>query len=294
MKPAPFDYQSPESISEALELLSEHGYDAKILAGGQSLMPVMNMRLLQPRVLIDINRIPDLDGVEASDGTLTLGALVRQQRLVDDGGIETAAPLLAESAHHIAHRTIRNRGTVGGSLAHADPASELPAVAVALDAEMTIRSLKGERRLPARDFFLDYLTTALEPDELLTSMAVPATRADATGTAFFEVSRRHGDFAVVAVAVVVSLGENHAVSRARLVITGVGPAPHLVSATDALLGQELSDEAIAMTARDAAREIDPQSDVQASAQYRRHVARVLSERALRTAAERAQDRPSDG
>jgi CO/xanthine dehydrogenase FAD-binding subunit len=286
MKPAVFEYAAPKSISETMTLLGEHGYDAKILAGGQSLMPVMNMRLAQPSILIDINGVEDMSRVEVSDDHIVLGATVRQQRLIDDAAIAGACPLLNYAAQYIAHRTIRNRGTIGGSLVHADPASELPALMVALDATMTVLGPDGEKEIPAGEFFVDYMTVNIGPDELLTSVKIPRKNLDSSGWGFVEFSRRHGDFAIVAAVALLNLDDNRALSRARLVITGVGATPHVVEATDQYLGQQLNEDGIKAIAKAAANELDPQDDIQGTSSYRRRLARVLSKRVLNAALER--------
>lgn len=286
MKPPAFDYYAPTTVEETHQILAQHGAEGKILAGGQSLMPMLNMRIARPTALIDINGVAGLDGIGGNGDGLVLGALVRQQDLLGDARLAERQPLLVEATRYIGHRTIRNRGTVGGSLAHADPAAELPAVMVALNAEMVASSTQGKRTIPAHDFFLDYLTTALEPTEVLTQVRIPPL-PPRTGWSFQEVSRRHGDFAIVAVAALLTLDESGVCRDARLVLTGVEPTPHAADLSGTLIGQQLGAEAIAAAAESAAAKIDPMSDVHADADYRRHLARVLSQRALTTAAERA-------
>lgn len=285
MKPAVFDYAAPKTIPETVNLLKEHGFDAKILAGGQSLMPVINMRLVQPAILIDINGVDGISGIEITSEHISLGALIRQQQLIDDPRVREACPILAKAAELVAHRTIRNRGTIGGSLVHADPASELPAVMVALEAVMNVQGPNGEKQVPAQEFFVDYMTTAVEPDELLVSVTIPRGVNDGSGSAFVEMSRRHGDFAIVAVGAMASLDDSGAFTRVRLVVTGVGATPHLVAATDQLIGLKPDEDEFKSVARAASEEIDPQDDIQGSVSYRRHLARVLSKRALRAAVE---------
>src|SRR5689334_13477947 len=217
MKPAPFEYEAPASLDAALELLARYGGDAKILAGGQSLIPVMNFRLAEPALLIDINRVAELDFIRRDgDGTLRIGGLTRQRRLERDPLVAAAAPLLHEAVPFIAHPQIRNRGTLGGSLAHADSRAELPAVAVALRARLRLQRAGGDRWVKAREFFTGLLSTALEPDEILTEVALPAT-PPRTGWAFLEDARRHGDYAQVGVAAGVSLDEDGRCREARLV-----------------------------------------------------------------------------
>ncbi|HYU30624.1 MAG TPA: xanthine dehydrogenase family protein subunit M [Thermoanaerobaculia bacterium] len=289
MKPAPFDYLAPESLDAALEALARHGGDAKLLAGGQSLIPVMNFRLAQPAVLIDLNRLRELDQIRADDdGGLRIGAMTRQRTLERDPRIAERAPLLHEAVPFIAHPQIRNRGTLGGSLAHADPAAELPAVAVALRARLRLRRAGGERWVEARDFFAGLLTTALEPDEILVEVALPPP-APRSGWAFLEVARRHGDYAQVGLAAGVSLDDAGRCREARLVYLSVGDRP--VEAREAarlLEGTTPSDETVAAAADKASQdEMDPTGDIHASADFKRHLARVLTKRVLRRAFARA-------
>src|SRR5690349_387211 len=225
MKPAPFEYQAPASLPAALAALARHGGDAKLLAGGQSLIPVMNFRLAQPAVLVDINKLTELDFVRrGEDGSLHIGALVRQRRLEREPLVAEAAPLLREAVPFVAHPQIRNRGTFGGSLAHADPAAELPAVAVALGARFRLRKEGSERWVEAGDFFAGLFTTALEPDELLVEAAIPPL-SPRTGWAFLEIARRHGDYAQAGVAALVTLGVDGRCREARLVYLSAGDAP---------------------------------------------------------------------
>lgn len=284
MKPAPFEYLAPDSLDAALDLLAHRGGEAKLLAGGQSLIPVMNFRLAQPTLLVDLNRLRGLDYLREDAGGLRIGAMTRQRRLERDPLVARLAPLLSEAVPFIAHPQIRNRGTVGGSLAHADPAAELPAVAVALDARFRLQRTGGERWVEARDFFAGLFTTVLEPDEMLVEVALPPP-PERTGWAFLEVARRHGDYAQVGIAARVSLDEANRCREARLVYLSVGDGP--VDAREAarmLAGTDLSDEAIAAAADKASRdEMDPTGDIHASADFKRHLARVLTGRALRRA-----------
>ena len=289
MKPAPFEYQAPESLEATLEALSRHGGEAKILAGGQSLIPVMNFRLAEPALLIDINKLAELDFVRrGDDGGLRIGALVRQRRLERDPQVAEAAPLLHEAVPFVAHPQIRNRGTFGGSLAHADPAAEMPAVAVALDARFRLQRSGGDRWVPAREFFAGLFATSLEPDEMLTEAVIPPL-PQRTGWAFLEIARRHGDYAQVGVAALVTLDESGRCRAARLVYLSVGDAPMVAEeAARMLIGEELSPAAIEAAAQKAARdEMDPLGDIHATPEFKRHLARVLTGRALRQAAERA-------
>jgi carbon-monoxide dehydrogenase medium subunit len=290
MKPAPFEYLAPSSLEEALEALAARGGDAKLLAGGQSLIPVMNFRLAQPAALVDLNRLAGLDYVrEDGDGTLRIGAMTRQRRLEREPAVGRRAPLLAEAVPWIAHPQIRNRGTVGGSLAHADPAAELPVVAVALDARLRLRRAGGaERWVDARDFYVGLFATVLEADEMLVEVAIPPA-PPRTGWSFVETARRHGDYALVGVAARVTLDERGSCREARLVFLSVGDGPVVASrAAAALQGQVPSAEAIAAAVDIASREeMDPNGDIHASALFKRHLARVLAGRALRAASERA-------
>ncbi|MFI5376710.1 MAG: FAD binding domain-containing protein, partial [Candidatus Rokuibacteriota bacterium] len=236
MRPAPFEYFAPRTVEEALELLARHGDEAKLLAGGQSLVPMMNMRLVRPAVVVDLNRVAALGTVREDAGRLHLGALVRQHALERDGRVAATAPLLAEAAPLIGHLQTRARGTIGGSLAHADPAAELPACMIALDAVFHLRSARAQRACSARDFFRGLLSTALEPDELLAGIEVPAAPAPRAGHGFAEVARRHGDFALVGACAVLALDAGGVCRHARLVIFGAGDGPHLARAAAARIG----------------------------------------------------------
>ncbi|HVS02238.1 MAG TPA: FAD binding domain-containing protein [Thermoanaerobaculia bacterium] len=289
MKPAPFAYRAPRSLPEGLDELARHGGECKVLAGGQSLIPVMTFRLAQPALLVDVNGLRELDFVTATgDGGLRLGALVRQRRLEREREVARRAPLLAEALPHVAHPQIRNRGTLGGSLAHADPAAELPAVAVALAARLRLERAGGSRWVPAGEFFHGLFATALAEDELLVEIELPPL-PPRTGCAFLEVARRHGDYAQVGVAAVLTLDESGRCAAARLVFLSVGDAPMTADGAAALLlGEAPAGEAIAAAADHAARrEIDPVDDIHASADFKRHLARVLADRVLRRAAARA-------
>jgi aerobic carbon-monoxide dehydrogenase medium subunit len=289
MKPAPFEYQAPASLEAALDALARHGGDAKLLAGGQSLIPVMNFRLAEPALLIDINKLAELDFIRRDEeGHLRIGAMVRQRRLERDPLVAEMAPLLHEAVPFIAHPQIRNRGTFGGSLAHADPAAELPALAVALDARFRLQRAGGDRWVAAEDFFAGLFATALEPDEMLVEAAIPPPPAR-TGWAFLEVARRHGDYAQVGVAARVTLDDSGRCREARLVYLSVGDAPVVArEAARLLTGQELSPGAIAAAAEKAAGdEMDPLGDIHATPEFKRHLARVLTRRVLQKAGERA-------
>jgi carbon-monoxide dehydrogenase medium subunit len=289
VKPPPFSYHRAETLGEALELLAEHGSDASVLAGGQSLVPVLSLRVARPEHVIDINRVAELGAVSRENGTLALGALVRQREALESAEVAAACPLLSLALPFVGHPETRNRGTLGGSLAHNDPAAELGTVVVALDGELVLRSAaRGERRLPAREFLLAPYLTAREPDELVTELRLPAARGG-SGWAFDELSRRHHDFAVVGVAAGLELARDGTISAARLAFAGAGGCPLRAPAAEALLaGEEPGEELFAEAASRAAAELDPPSDVLASAGYRRHVAGVLARRALAAAERRAQ------
>lgn len=288
MKPAPFAYEAPESLPAALDLLARHGDEAKILAGGQSLIPVLNFRLSQPARLIDLNRIAGLSEIRrGADGGLSIGAMTRQRAVERSALVAEVAPLLAEAVPWIAHPQIRNRGTIGGSLAHADPAAELPALAVALDARFRLAKSGGERWVAARDFYTGLFATLMEPDELLVEIAIPPA-APRTGFAFLEIARRHGDYAQVGLAASVTLEEDGRCRAARLVFLSVGDRPIEARAAAALLaGQAFTSETIAACAAAVNAEINPFSDVHATAEFKRHLAQVLARRAVASAAERA-------
>jgi aerobic carbon-monoxide dehydrogenase medium subunit len=288
VKPAPFDYFTPATLDEALALLAEHGADAKPLAGGQSLIPAMNFRLARPAVLVDLNRISELAYVRAESG-VAIGAMTRQRVVERSDVVARAAPLLAEALPSIAHPQIRNRGTVGGSIAHADPSAELPAVMLALEARFQARSATGERSIPAVDFFQGMLETALAPGELLVEIALPPLPAR-TGTAFLEVARRHGDYALVGVAAIVTLDARGRCQEARIGLLSVGDGPVLATEAANLLAGQTPSADLLRAAGDAAatHDIDPPSDIHASAAYRRQLVAVLTRRALARAFERAE------
>ncbi|HEX6747994.1 MAG TPA: xanthine dehydrogenase family protein subunit M [Longimicrobium sp.] len=287
MKPAPFEYFRPDTIDGAIELLVQHGWDAKLLAGGQSLVPAMNFRLAAPGVLIDLNRIPGLDYIREDGGGLRIGAMVRQHAAERNGAIARAAPLVAETLPFVAHPQIRNRGTMGGSIAHADPAAELPAVMLALGARFHLLGSNGRRTLAADQFFTGLFATALEHDEMLGEIEIPAP-APRAGWSFMEISRRHGDFALAGVAVQLSLGDDGTYDAARIALLGVGEGPVLArGAADAIVGASPGDDAVRAAAEAARAEVDPPFDIHASADYRRHLVGVLVGRALPVAFARA-------
>jgi carbon-monoxide dehydrogenase medium subunit len=286
MKPAPFAYKAPETLSETLALLREHGDEGKLLAGGQSLIPVMNFRLAQPAVLIDLNNVAGLADIWRDEtGHLHIGSMVRQRRLERDTLIAEHAPLITATMPYIAHPQIRNRGTIGGSLAHADPAGELPVLAVALEAQFRLQKEGSERWVDAEVFYEGLFMTALADDEILTEIKLPPLPAG-TRFAFKELARRHGDYAQAGIAAVLQLDEAGICRSARLVFLNAGEIPMVASAAAALLlGQRLTPELCVAAAAQAARdEIAPSGDVHASAAYKRHLAEVLAKRALLEAA----------
>lgn len=288
MKPPPFDFFAPASVAEAVSLLQQHGEEAKVLAGGQSLLPLLNMRLARPTVLVDINRIRDLDYIRQNHGHLSVGAITRHRAVEHSEQVLRTQPLLAEAVRHIAHPQIRNRGTLGGSIAHADPAAELPAVCLALAAEMRAVGPEGERWIKAEDFFITYLTTALGPNELLAEVRFPLPGPN-TGWGFREVSRRHGDFALAGAAATVTVDSDGRCAAARLALFGVAGVPLRARATERILvGEIITPEALTAAAEAAAGEIEePISDIHASSEFRRHLAKTLARQALADAATRA-------
>ena len=285
MKPPPFDYHCPETLDEALALLAEHGDDAKVLAGGQSLVPMLNLRALHPAVLIDINRLPGLDHIGLEDEELRVGALARHKAVLESAAVREASPLMAAAYPYVSHGPIRNRGTLCGNLCHNDPASEMPAVALASDAEMVLQSASGTRSVGAADFFTGALSTAARADEILVELRVPKA-PDGQGAAFHEVSPRKGDFAYVAVGATLTLAGG-ACSGVRIVCAGVGDGPYRAhAAEDGLAGAAPGDDAFRQAAEAAAEGIDPGEDFHADADYRRDLVRSLTRRALADAASR--------
>jgi carbon-monoxide dehydrogenase medium subunit len=280
MKPPPFLYCRPATLEEALALLAEHGDEAKALAGGQSLMPLLNFRLARPSVLVDLCLIQELQGVSRREGELVVGAMVVQRRAERDAQVGAACPLIPAALRHVGHLQIRNRGTVGGSLAHADPAAELPSVALATEATMVVRSSRGVRTIPAAEFFQGPFMTALDPEELLVEARFPVL--DGSRTAFLELARRSGDFAMAGVAAVVTFDSSERVAKAGLAGLGVGATPiRLAGAEAALADRALTEEAIASASAAASAEVRPMGDVHADEEYRRHLVGVLLGRALR-------------
>ena len=284
MKPAAFEYHAPTTVEEALSLLAEHGSDAKPLAGGQSLIPAMNFRLATPAVLVDLNGIPDLSFITSSANGLRLGGMTRHRTLERSPQVAADAPLVTAAMPFVAHAAIRTRGTLGGSLAHADPAAELPAVMLALGARMTVRSIGATREVSADEFFTGLFSTTLEPGELLVGVDIPS-RQPRTAFAFDEISRRHGDFALAGAAACVSVDADGICTSARVALLSVADKPVLAhQAAKALVGGRPSTQAIRDGAEASARiDIDPTTDIHASSRYRRRLAAVLVRRVLERA-----------
>lgn len=287
MKPAPFEYYAPTSVAETVSLLQEHGMDAKLLAGGQSLVPLLNMRLARPSVVVDINRVEGLDYIREDGEGLAIGAMTNQRTAEQSDLLRERNPLLHAAIRLIGHPQIRNRGTIGGSIAHADPAAELPAVAIALDAEIRIMGPDGERTVAAPDFFVTYLTTTLGERDVLTEVRFPSLPAGA-GWSVQEMARRHGDFALAGAIATLSLNGD-TISEARIALFGVGATPVRVPDAEARLSGQRSAQALfADVGREVSSSIDePLSDIHATSEYRRNLAGVLTERALAEAASRA-------
>ena len=289
MKLPPVDYEAPTTVAGAIDLLAEQLDEASVLAGGQSLIPLLALRLARPALLIDINGLDELSGVSATDGWVTIGAITREYEAEESEVVADAVPLLAAALPLIGHEAIRSRGTIGGSLAHADPAAELPAVARALDAEFVVRGPSGMRVIPAAQWFEGYLTTARRSDELLTEVRFPAAKRG-TGVSFTEIARRHGDFAIVGLAVSLVLS-GEVISDARLALAGVSDVPvRATAAEDLLVGERPSPELFDEAARRATDDIDPPADLHGSSGYRKTVAAAIVRRGLRAAADNARER----
>jgi aerobic carbon-monoxide dehydrogenase medium subunit len=280
------EYEAPTTVAEAVRLLAEHQDEASVLAGGQSLIPLLALRLARPAVLIDINGLDELSGVSVTDGLTTIGAMTREYMAEESQMVADAVPLLAAALPLIGHEAIRSRGTIGGSLAHADPAAELPAVARALDAEFVVRSRAGDRVVPAAEWFEGYLATARRPDEILVAVRF-STAVPGTGVAFQEVARRHGDFAIVGLAVSLTLTDG-AIRDARLAFSGVADVPvRAADAEDLLVGERPSPELFEEAARRATADLNPPADLHGSSEYRKKIAATLVRRGLRAAADSA-------
>ncbi|WMY09551.1 FAD binding domain-containing protein [Paraburkholderia phenoliruptrix] len=287
MKPAPFDYCCPDTIDEAVEVLAANVDDAKLMAGGQSLTPMLNFRVVRPTLIIDISRLLELEYVrERNDGGLTIGALTRHRILETSALVANRFPVIPETMHNVAHLAIRNRGTIGGSLAHADPAAELPMLSRLLDAVIVARSVRGEREIPASEFFVAPLTTALDDDEIVVRVELPGLPAG-MGWSFQEFARRAGDFALAAVGVLLHV-QGSEIREARVAMMGVGDTPMRRPEAEAVLtGKALSDEVMADAVHAACDSLQPNTDLHASPEFRRHLAGVLMERVTRKAWQRA-------
>ena len=283
MKPPPFDYACPATLHEAVALLASHS-DAKAIAGGQSLMPMLAFRMARPSLLVDLRKLGDLKGIRIDSAGVRLGALTRWRDIEDDKRLAVAHPLLKAAIAHVAHYQIRNRGTVGGSLAHADPAAEMPGIAVTCEAEIAVMGKSGARTIKAVDFFLGALTTALEPDEIITEVRLPAW-PKARRFAFQEFARRRGDFAMAGIALFYDLDAGGKAANAHIGVIGVGDKPHRLAAAEAALNGKAVGEATAVGVGEAAAaEVEPQEDIHAGADYRRALTGTLTERALLQAA----------
>jgi CO/xanthine dehydrogenase FAD-binding subunit len=286
MKPPAFEYVAARTVDEAVAQLNKHGDGAKILAGGQSLTPMLNFRLVHPEILVDINRIPGLDKITPQNGGFRIGALTRHRAIEMSTAIAEKLPVLIAAAGQVGHLAIRNRGTFGGSLAHADPAAEWPMVVLALDGTITTKSAKGGRTIKAKDFFVSYLQSAVEDGEIVTEVTLPGLPPK-TGWGFEELCRRPGDFAIAAVCALVTL-DGGKVKEARISMGGVGPTALRAPEAEALLkGQTIGDDVLKRAAEKAAQASDPSNDVHASADFRRHLVGVLTRRAIQAAAQRA-------
>ncbi|MCH8310167.1 MAG: xanthine dehydrogenase family protein subunit M [Chloroflexi bacterium] len=278
-----FDYHAPTSVADALALLDQHGEDAKLLAGGHSLIPLMKIRLAEPSVLIDLGKIDTLSYINERDGGLAIGAMTTYSEIAASELVQARAPVLADASGQVADNQVRNRGTIGGSLSHADPAGDLPAVILALAAQMTTSSSGGHRTIDADDFFVELLTTALEPNEILSEIVIPALPVG-TGTAYAKFANKASHYAVVGVAAVVTVGSDGTCQSARIAVTGAGPkATRATGSESALVGSSLDDAAIQAAASRADEGIDFNEDVHASAEYRAHLTQVYAGRAIRAA-----------
>ena len=287
MIPPKFEYFAPTTVHEALTLLRQYGAEAKLLSGGQSLIPLMKLRLAMPAYLIDINRIPGLDQLQEQNGFLSIGALTREADLERSELVRTKYPIVCDTARVIGDPLVRNLATIGGNLAHADPANDHPATMLALGAEIVATGLDGERTIPAAEFFTDFFTTALRPDEMLTAIRIPAPAAGSGGT-YVKLERKVGDFAIVGVAVQVTIDASGICTRAGIGLTNVAPTPLKVHAAEAFLqGKRLDQNSIQQAAQLAAEASRPEADLRGSVEYKRDMVRVLTTRALTGALQRA-------
>ncbi len=287
MKPAQFEYFDPGTLDEALGLLREHGDDAKILAGGQSLVPLMNFRLARPKVIVDVNKVPGLDYVREADGMLHIGAMTRQRTVETSALIKAKCPLLFDATYWVGHLAIRTRGTVGGTIAHADPAAEYPCVLAALEGEVVVTGQGGQQKaVKPEDFFVTFLTTALQPTEMVTEVRFPKILPGA-GWHFMEFSRRHGDFAIVGVASLLQVDKQGKCTDARIALCGVGGSPFKAKTAENMLKEtDLNEKVIQAASEKVGEEVEPEGDLHGSAEYRKHLAKVLTGRCLRKAIEK--------
>jgi len=280
MKPCAFEYFDPQSVEEVFKLLDKLGDDAKILAGGQSLLPMINFRLARPEVLIDINKLDELDYIKEENGYICIGALTRERAIEDSELIKSKIPILSEAVKYIAFLPIRNKGTLGGSIAHADPSAELCLMMIALEAQIKIESSQDARWVDAEDFFLTYLTTVIEPHELITEIRMPIPAAE-TIHSFQSFSRRHGDFAIVSVAVVLEINDDGICEGAKIALGSVNPTPlRVAEAEDMLIGKKLDAKLIEAVANETAEASDPDPDLHSSADYKREMARNFTKKGL--------------
>lgn len=287
MKPASFQYYCPETLDETLELLETNGFDAKILSGGQSLIPMMNMRLARPKILVDINRLYELEIIQIKDDFIHIGGLTRHYQIENSKELKNIRPILPEAMKFVGHSQIRSRGTIGGSLVHADPTAEWPVVLALLDGTITLQSLDGQRTLDAEEFFLTYLTTTIEPNEVLVSVQIPRAIGK-TGEAMEEFTLRSGDFAIVLAAAAVTIDDSGKVKNARLALGGVDGVPVVLDEiTDLFTGKVLTDDVIEQSTKSIVDFIDPEGDIHASGEYRKDLAVTLSNRVLKKAYQRA-------
>src|SRR5215217_5910562 len=290
MNPSEFAYQRAGSVEEAIALLQEHGDGAKLIAGGHSLLPILKLRLAEPDMLVDIGRIPELRGVQRTDAEIAIGALTTHHEIATDGQIQSALPLLSDAAARVGDRQVRNRGTIGGALAHADAAADYPAAILALDAAIVARGPRGERRIPAREFFLDFLTTALQPEEVLTEVRI-SLPPEGHGWSYQKLANQASGYAIVGVGTVIVLHDQGAVADVRVGVTGAAAVAWRAEATEtALQGQRLENDVIAAAADLVDGGIDYLDDLHGSAEYRRRVTRGLTRRAIVEAAGRARQR----
>jgi len=287
MKPPKFDYYKPTTLNEALDLLEEIGDDGKIIAGGQSLVPIMNMRLASPKCIIDINGLNELDYIKHEGNVLKIGTLTRQSKVEKSEIVANACGLLLEAITQIGHVQTRNRGTFGGSIVHADPSAELPLALLTMNGSVQIASKDEVRNVDAEDFFITYLTTDIMPTEILTEVSIPIIE-DRSGYSFQEIARRHGDFALVAASCLMTVDDQNQISSVRLALGGVEAIPLLIEdAEDILVGEILSDSLIDKLLESVEMAVEPESDLHAAAEYRTHLAKILTKRTLTQAYERA-------